>query len=85
MFSKQKNLIFPFNKEKIIPLHMWFVFYPIDVIYLDKNKKIVEIKENFKPFSYFSPKNKAKYVIELKNGKVSKTSSKKGDYIEFNT
>ena len=37
MFTKKQNntLILKFNKEKIIPLHMFFVFYPIDVLFLD--------------------------------------------------
>ena len=45
MFSKKKSLIFIFNKEKIIPLHMFFVFYPIEVSFLNKNKIVVEIKD----------------------------------------
>jgi uncharacterized membrane protein (UPF0127 family) len=65
MFSKRKNLIFIFEKEEVVPLHMFFVFFPIDVLFLDKNKKIVEIKRDFKPFSYYRPKNKAMYVVEL--------------------
>lgn len=69
MFSKKKNLMFVFNKETIIPLHNFFVFFPIDVLFLDKNKKIVEIKKNFKPFSYYKPKNKAKYVVEIAKNK----------------
>jgi uncharacterized protein len=67
MFSKKsdKGLIFVFEKEQIVPLHMFFVFYPIDVLFLDKNRKVLEIKRNFKPFTCYTPKNKAKYLIEL--------------------
>jgi len=65
MFSKKKNLILVFNKEKRISLHMFFVFFPIDVLFLDKNKKIVEIKKNFKPFTFYTSKQKAKYAVEL--------------------
>ena len=65
MFSKRKNIMFVFDKEQIISLHMWFVFFPIDVIFLDKNRKVVEIKENFRPFTFYKSKKKAKYVIEI--------------------
>ncbi len=65
MFSKRKNLIMVFNKERKISLHNFFVFYPIDVLILDENKKIIEIKENFKPFTFWNSKNKGKYLIEL--------------------
>ncbi len=84
MFSKKnKSLFFIFNKEKKIPLHMFFVFYPIDVLFLNKNKKVVEIKENLKPFTFYTPKNKAKYVIELPNGTTKKTETGIGDTISF--
>src|SRR3989338_4361926 len=83
MFSKPKSLIFIFEKEKIIPLHMLFVFYSIDVLFLDKNKRVVEIKENFGPFRFYTPKNKAKYVIELPSGIIKKSGTKLGDKISF--
>ena len=44
MFSKQKNIIFEFKKEKKELIHMFFVFYPIDLIFLNKSKKVVELK-----------------------------------------
>jgi uncharacterized protein len=78
-----KPLIFPFEEEKLIPLHMFFVFTPIDVLFLDRNKKIIEIKDNFKPFTYYSPKNKAKYVIELSPGSVKENKIKKGSIAIF--
>jgi len=84
MFSrKNKTLIFIFDKEKIISLHMFFVFYPIDVLFLDKNKKVVQIKENFKPFRIMIPKKPAKYIIELPNNTIKKTNTKVGDTIRF--
>ncbi len=47
-------------------IHMLFVFQTIDVIWLDKNYKIVDIKKNIKPFTLFiMPKKKAKYILEL--------------------
>jgi len=77
MFSRRpKALIFIFKKEKIISLHMFFVFYPIDVLFLNKNKIIVEIKENFRPFTFYTPKNKAMFIIELPNGTIKKTKTK---------
>ncbi len=65
MFSRKKNIMFVFDEEKMVPLHNFFVFFPIDVLYLDKDKKIVEIKKDFKPFTYYKPKNKAMYVVEI--------------------
>ncbi len=81
MFSKKKIIVLEFKKEKIIPLHMFFVFYPIDVLFLDKNKKIIEIKRNFKPFTLYTSKNKAKYVVEMP--KQEKIRFKTGDSVTF--
>jgi len=86
MFSKKikaKALIFIFSKEKIIPLHNLFVFYPIDILFLDKNKKVVEIKENFRPFTFHTPKNKALYIIELPQGMIKKSKTLLNDKVEF--
>src|SRR3989338_2820298 len=76
MFStKARALIFEFSKEKIFQLHMFFVFYPIDVLFMDKNKKVVEIKQDFRPFTFYTPKSKAQYIIELPNGTVTDRKS----------
>lgn len=65
MFRGKQNLIMEFPEERKISLHMWFVFFPIDVLILNKDKKIVEIKRNFKPFTFWTAKEKGKYVVEL--------------------
>jgi hypothetical protein len=76
MFSKKKNLVFVFNDEKRRSLHMFFVFFPIDVLFLDKNKRIVEIKRDFKPFTFYYPKEKSKYIVELAERKKYKKGEK---------
>ena len=67
MFSKKKNLIFKLNKESRINsiIHTFFVFYTIDVYWLDENKNIVDFRLNVKPFTIKIPKKRAKYIIEL--------------------
>ncbi len=65
--------------ENASDIHMLFVFQSIDVVWLDKNKKVIDIKENVKPFtSLIRPKIKAYYVIELslKKAKLFKLGNK---------
>ena len=83
MFRKQANLIFIEKEEKYIPLHMLFVFYPIDVVYLNKEKEVVDVKQNFLPFSFYSPKKKAQYVLELQEGTIRAAKIEKGDILDF--
>ena len=71
MFSrplKDKGLVFVFNRDVKISLHMFFVFFTIDVLFLDKDRKVVEIKENFFPFSVYFPRNRYRYGVELPKG-----------------
>jgi len=79
--KQKKTLLFVFNNERIIDLHMFFVFYKIDVVFLDKNKKVVEIKKSFRPFTVYISKKKAMYVVEGGEGMVKKT--KVGDLFGF--
>jgi uncharacterized protein len=66
MFRKKKeNLIMIFPEERKISLHMFFVFYPIDVVLLNKEKEVIDIKNDFRPFTFWNSLKKGKYLIEL--------------------
>ena len=69
MFSiplrKDQSIIIKFNRERYIPIHMLFVFFPIDAVWLDSNNKIIHIERNIKPFTpLINPKKKAVAVLE---------------------
>lgn len=83
MFSSQKELLFVEKKERFLPLHMLFVFFSIDVVYLDKKKQVVELKERLLPFMFYFPKNKAQYVLEVKAGTIKKTKTAVTDSLAF--
>jgi len=87
MFEDKKKfdyaLIFDFPIESKIgtSLHMIFVFFPIDVLFLDKEKKVVD-KVTLPPFQpNYTPRKAAKYVIEMPQGKAK--SVKIGNKIEW--
>lgn len=63
MFSKKKDLLFVFPKEKNRYIHMFFVFFPIYIIYYNEEKEIVKIKKAH-PFTILKPV-KSKYIFEL--------------------
>ncbi len=85
MFTRQKNkaLVFNFKKNTRVSLHMFFVFYPIDVVYLDENKRVIALKENFRPFTFYAPKQKCRYVIELPLDTINKHDLELGSEITF--
>lgn len=50
-------------------IHMFFVFFSIDVVFMDSGWKIVDIKRNIKPFTpMVVPEKAAKYIVELPAG-----------------
>ena len=52
-------------------LHMLFVFFPIDVLFLDAGKKVVD-KATLHPWALnYTPKKAAKFIVELPAGKAS--------------
>jgi uncharacterized membrane protein (UPF0127 family) len=73
MFKRKtkKIHIFLLKKKNLIP-HMWFVFFKIDVIFLNENKKVVGYSIG-KPFRrIYAPTEDYEYIIETERGFVKK-------------
>ena len=64
MFSPKKNLLFEFNNPNKPIIHMFFVFYPIKIYYLDENKNILDNITAY-PFHIYKTKHPSKYILEL--------------------
>jgi len=87
MFEDVRNfdyaLVFEFPGESKIgtSLHMIFVFFPIDVLFLNKAQRVVD-KVTLFPFNpNYTPKEAAKFVVEMPNKKAAKV--KTGDKVEW--
>lgn len=65
-------------------IHMFFMKFAIDVIFMDKNDSVVGIIENIKPFQLSPIFFKASYVIELPVGAIQKGNVFVGDELEIN-
>ena len=78
-FNRLRGLMFrlkPIVNEGIIlepcnSIHMFFMFFPIDVVFLDDQNRIVYLKENVRPWSVILPKKHAQSVIELPTETIS--------------
>nr|AQS33106.1 hypothetical protein [uncultured archaeon] len=82
-FSMKHALIFHFKKQAYADLHMFFVFHPIDVLWLDGKKRVVDLEKKLLPFTYRSARCKSKFVLEFEPGTIQKTRTKLGDLIYF--
>jgi len=79
-------LVFHLEKESRLnaSIHSMFMLMQIDVLWLDSRKKVVELKQGLKPWVLnVTPKKKAKYVVELRNGTVRKKKIKLGQKINW--
>jgi len=68
--SEKKNMFFPMPYESKWSLWMFLVKYPIRMIFIGKNKTVIDIKEG-KPITSdtdtwktFVPKKPCKYILE---------------------
>jgi uncharacterized membrane protein (UPF0127 family) len=64
-------------------IHTFFMNYTIDVLYLDKNHKILAIDEDMKPGKIGKIRRNAVAVVELTYGKVRENDIKVGQTVEF--
>lgn len=62
-------------------IHTLDMKYPIDVLILDKQNRVVRLKENLKPNRIFLWNPQYKTVIELPSGMITKTETQIGDII----
>ena len=60
-------------------IHTHFMRFDIDVYFLDENNIVID-KTTLKPWKFYSPSKKSKYVLETKKGKLK---IKIGDCLEF--
>lgn len=69
--EKNKGMLFVFEKSKIYSFWMKDTLIPLDIIWLDRKKRVVFISENVPPCKknpcpVYSPHKKAKYVLEIR-------------------
>jgi len=75
MFRKKFNgaivLALPRSTRINASIHTFFMRFPIDVLFLDEEKRVVDKSLNIKPWTINkTPKKAAKYVVELPAGKA---------------
>jgi len=64
-------------------IHTFFMLYPLDVLFLDSETKILKICENLAPGRSLAVVNGAKHVLELPAGCVARSSVNVGDKLIF--
>lgn len=65
-------------------IHTFFLKFPIDLIVISKEKRVVFVKKNIMPNKIVVWNIKYNVVIELPKGYIKKSNTKIGDILEFN-
>jgi|APFre7841882630_1041343.scaffolds.fasta_scaffold132350_2 uncharacterized protein len=63
-------------------IHMFFMRMPLDLIFVDNEKKVVDVATLY-PWQTYTPIAPARYVIELKEGKLRDTHTEIEDELDF--
>lgn len=75
-------MIFSMKRPSSVRVHMLFMMFPIDVIFLDRDKKITGLTRLDPWTGYRSMKN-IRYVIEMKAGTIERFGLSVDSKMEF--
>jgi uncharacterized membrane protein (UPF0127 family) len=84
--AENHGMLFVFEKPGSYYFWMKGMNFPIDIIWLTEDMKVVYIKKNAQPEAFletFGPDINTKYVLEVVSGFSDKNNLKVGDMAEF--
>ncbi len=84
--DEDRGLLFIFDQPGIYSFWMKDMNFPIDIIWISSDLKIVYIKPDASPLYYpetYKPEADAQYVLEVVAGFSEKNNLKIGDSVEF--
>ena len=64
-------------------IHTFFMTFPIDVVYVDRDYKVIRADPNMGPYRLGPFVTRSAYVLEMPVGVISKTATVAGDQLEF--
>jgi uncharacterized membrane protein (UPF0127 family) len=80
------GMLFVFPKPGKNYFWMKEMKFPIDIVWLDENLKIIYIAQSVSPESYpatFGPEKESQYVLEISAGFAEKNNLQENDQVEF--
>ncbi|MFP4005115.1 MAG: DUF192 domain-containing protein [Candidatus Hadarchaeia archaeon] len=77
-FGEGEALVFEIPEGRKFGVHTFFVFFPIDLIYLNRDMKVVDLKCGLTPWSTYSPKEESRFLVEIPSGTVQRYGLERG-------
>ena len=81
-----QGMLFIFDQSDFYPFWMKDMKFPIDIVWLDSEKKVVYIKSDISPTSYpqtFVGTEPARFVLELQAGRALGLGLQPGSQVQF--
>jgi uncharacterized protein len=88
--QSNEGMLFPYEAPRILSFWMRDMKFPIDILWLGADKKVVHIEESLQPCSpllpcpSYAPDVQAQYVLETVAGFSSSNGITEGTHVEFN-
>ena len=64
-------------------VHMWFMGYPLDVVFADAEQRVTGLVEDLRPWRMSKVFWGSRYAIELPVGIIAASSTQAGDLLEI--
>lgn len=80
-FNEAMLLSFAWESRLGTAIAMQNMRFPIDILWLSAEGRIVDMHSNARPEKIYYPAQKAKYVLEVNTGVIKKSGAKRGDMI----
>lgn len=82
------GMLFFFPQDGVYDFWMKNTMIPLDMIWIDANRKVVHIKSNVPPCKAdpcpsYDPEVESRYVLEVAGGEAEKNGFKVGDVVRF--
>ena len=86
--AEKEGMLFVFDEENYHTFWMMNMSFPIDIIWINKEKKVVDITKNAQPCKIicsttYRPKERAMYVLEVNANFTEEHKIKIGSLVEF--
>ena len=86
--DQDKGMLFIFDEPGRYSFWMKNMKIPIDICWIDEDKRIIDVKSNLppcevEPCALYTPKSNARYVLEIAAGAANATGLKPGEPLKF--
>ena len=77
-------MLFDFYYERPVSFHMMFVRFPLDMLFLDEERRIIGLRRGLRPWTgHASSRRPARYAIELPAGTAGRLALREGDELAW--